>query len=82
MNLGQVAKDKNLLLVVEKNLVMNEIQNLSTWLSKDSNGGACTAKCRRYSVSVRVCRRLKGRLPCLVIANHCSGRRTYHIAYI
>jgi hypothetical protein len=28
MNLGQVAKDKNLLLVVEKNLVMNEIQNL------------------------------------------------------
>jgi hypothetical protein len=39
MNLGQVAKDKNLLLVVEKNLVMNEIQNLSTWLSKESNGG-------------------------------------------
>jgi len=38
MNLGQVAEDKNLLLVVEKDLVMNKIQNLSTWLSKDSNG--------------------------------------------
>jgi hypothetical protein len=32
---GQVAKDKNPSPVVEKNLVMSEIQNLSTWLSKN-----------------------------------------------